>query len=55
MLNLNHISAPTIHHLLFADDSFVFAQSSLNECIQVKSLLETYKKVSGQAVNGARI
>lgn len=43
--------APSINHLLFADDSFIFARSTLQECYELKNLLQTYELASGQAVN----
>lgn len=43
--------APNVHHLLFADDSFIFVRSSLQECLEVKHLLKDYENASGQAVN----
>lgn len=43
--------APSIHHLLFADDSFIFVRSSLQECLEVKNLSKIYENASGQAVN----
>ncbi|XP_070677867.1 uncharacterized protein [Malus domestica] len=46
--------ASSVHHLLFADDSFIFARSSLQECIQVKELLRTFELASEQAVNLAK-
>lgn len=46
--------APSVHHLLFADDSFIFAHSTLRECLHIKELLGTYERASGQAVNFAK-
>ena len=43
--------APSVPHLFFADDSFIFVRSSLQECLQVKELLRSYEQTSGQAVN----
>lgn len=43
--------APSVNHLLFADDRFIFNQSSLQECQNVKRLLKIYEKASGQAIN----
>lgn len=44
-------SAPSVHHLLFADDSFIFARGTLQECSRVKLLLKTYEEASGQVIN----
>lgn len=43
--------APMIHHLLFMDDSFLFAHGTLEECGNIKRVLRTYEVASGQAVN----
>lgn len=43
--------APSIHHLFFADDSFLFAMGTLDECMSVKHVLDMYEADSGQAVN----
>lgn len=43
--------APSIHHLLFANGSFIFVRSSLQECLEVKNLLKIYENAFGQAVN----
>ncbi|XP_062011572.1 uncharacterized protein LOC133728174 [Rosa rugosa] len=44
-------SAPTIHHLLFADDSFLFGEASARECQAVKNILSIYARASGQKIN----
>lgn len=44
-------SAPSIMHLLFADDSFLFFKASKEEAVAIKSLLNEYGASSGQAVN----
>lgn len=46
--------APTIHHLLFADDSFLFSHASPVACSQIQSILQTYAIASGQQVNLAK-
>ncbi|XP_062014092.1 uncharacterized protein LOC133730534 [Rosa rugosa] len=43
--------APTIHHLLFADDSFLFGEASVVECSTFKSILNVYERASGQRIN----
>lgn len=44
-------SAPVVSHLLFADDSFLFFKASAVEATNVKSLLVSYEKCSGQSIN----
>ncbi|KAM6569367.1 hypothetical protein CsatB_017352 [Cannabis sativa] len=44
-------SAPTISHLLFADDSYVYCQATEEEAARVLSLLHVFEVASGQKVN----
>ncbi|XP_074374457.1 uncharacterized protein LOC141714861 [Apium graveolens] len=44
-------TAPTISHLLFTDDSFLFFQASTEEARSIKNLLINYEKCSGQSIN----
>lgn len=43
--------APTINHLLFADDSLLFGKATSAECLVIKSVLADYEAASGQQVN----
>lgn len=40
-------AAPSIHHLFFVDDSFLFSQGTLSECQNIKQVLRTYEMASG--------
>ncbi|XP_074352234.1 uncharacterized protein LOC141691390 [Apium graveolens] len=44
-------NAPSVTHLLFADDSFLLFKATANEALTVKSVLNTYQSWSGQDVN----
>ena len=44
-------NAPSISHLFFADDSYLFFKSSLVEAEVVRDILLRFEQVSGQAVN----
>ena len=43
--------APSVSHLLFADDSFFFFQTSVPECEVMNDILACYERDSDQAVN----
>ena len=43
--------APSVSHLLFADDSFFFFQTSISECEVMNDILACYERDSDQAVN----
>ncbi|KAL5826595.1 hypothetical protein ACOSQ3_018434 [Xanthoceras sorbifolium] len=41
------LSAPSISHLFFADDSLIFVRASQSECRSLKDILELYERASG--------
>lgn len=43
--------APVISHLLFADDSIVFARANAQEAGCVVDILQTFERASGQKIN----
>ncbi|XP_074293374.1 uncharacterized protein LOC141620388 [Silene latifolia] len=43
--------APTISHLLFADDSIFFTRANMEEADAVSEILRRYERASGQLVN----
>ncbi|XP_062013879.1 uncharacterized protein LOC133730268 [Rosa rugosa] len=43
--------APLVNHLLFVNDSMLYAQASLEDCYQIQDVIETYGRASGQLVN----
>lgn len=44
-------TAPSVSHLLFADDNFLFFRGTNDEAHAVKSILTNYERCSGQSVN----
>ncbi|XP_061999150.1 uncharacterized protein LOC133716455 [Rosa rugosa] len=43
--------APMVNHLLFADDSILYATANLQACHEISNVLKVYGKASGQQVN----
>lgn len=43
--------APSVSHLLFTDDSYLFSKVSDTEAMRIIDLLQIYKEASGQRVN----
>jgi len=43
--------APTVSHLLFADDCFLFFGASKHEAMEMKNILSVYEAASGQEIN----
>lgn len=43
--------APSVTHLLFADDSFLFFKAKIEEAKEIVSMLQKYEEQSGQAIN----
>ena len=40
-----------LSHLLFADNSFIFCQATMEKCQRLLAILKQYEVASGQAVN----
>ncbi|XP_074336841.1 uncharacterized protein LOC141674013 [Apium graveolens] len=43
--------APSISHLLFADDCYLFFKATKSEATTMKNVLRRYERISGQAIN----
>lgn len=46
--------APTIFHLLFADDNIIFTHALVQEAITIWYILRDYEALSGQKVNSEK-
>lgn len=47
--------APSVHHLLFTNDSFIFTRSTLHAFVQVKNLLKIYELASGKRLISKKV
>ena len=45
------VAGPSVHHLLFADDSLFLCQTSENKARSVKNILAVYGSATGQTIN----
>ena len=43
-----------ISHLFFADDSLLFCQATLSNCVEISKVLKNYEEASGQQLNRAK-
>ena len=46
--------APVISHLFFADDSIIFAKTSMQKCSKFVNIIGIFERASGQRVNYAK-
>lgn len=46
-----HAQAPSVMHLLFAEDNFIICKSTKDEVSEIKGILKKYEIQSGQAIN----
>jgi hypothetical protein len=46
--------APSITHLLFADDSLLSFRATTDQAMQVKQVLSTFKKCTGQLLSPSK-
>jgi hypothetical protein len=47
-------NAPSISHLLFADDCLLLVRANRKNAEQIQSILNLYEQVSGQTINKAK-
>ncbi|KAL6188813.1 hypothetical protein ACLB2K_040204 [Fragaria x ananassa] len=43
-----------VNHLLFADDSMLYAEASVQACVMIQEVIDTYSRASGQVINMAK-
>jgi hypothetical protein len=48
-------TAPTVNHLLFADDSLLFVEATKEGAASIRSILQKYEECLGQAINREKL
>lgn len=43
--------APSLSHLFFADDSYIYCKANENSAVQINQMLHTFERASGQQIN----
>jgi hypothetical protein len=49
-----YTGAPSVSHLLFADDSLILIRATEGDCGHLQSILQLYKDCLGQMINKAK-
>lgn len=44
-------SAPSISHMFFADDSYIYCHATRDEAMQVRGILAIFEQALGQKIN----
>ena len=44
-------NAPSVSHLLFADDSLILFRANRDDALQLQRILDVYEECSGQTIN----
>lgn len=45
------VGGPRVTHLFFTDDSVIFGDTTLDQALEVRRILNVYESASGQKIN----